>query len=74
MHQRDHGKVLHCTVATCVDMPFIRCTEEETYAPFSALIVRNCSEITDAALIAHSLDYVEVSHPYDSPHLLTRFE
>lgn len=58
-------------VATCVDMPFISCAEEEDYVSRLALIVQNCSELTDAAPLTYSLENVAFPCRYNSLYLLT---
>lgn len=55
-------------------MPFIRCTEEETYGSRPALIVQNGSGLTDAAPFTHDLEYVAFPLLYDSLPLLAYFE
>lgn len=54
MNWSGRGPILRREVATYVDMPFIPCTEEETYASCLPLIVRNGSELADAAPINYS--------------------
>lgn len=57
MHSSGRGAVLRRDLSTYVDMPFIRCTKEKTYASLQALIVQNDSELNDAGqlLIAWSM-------------------
>lgn len=63
VHCRGCGTVLRLDVATYVDTHFVCCTKEESYASCLALIVRNGSELTDAAPITHALEYVALSRP-----------
>lgn len=53
MHSGGRGAVLRLVEDTCIDMPFIRYSEEETYASHLALNVPNGSELTDADPITH---------------------
>lgn len=74
MHGRGRGAVLRRDVVTYVDMPFTLCTEGEAHPNRPALIVRNCSELTDATPITHRLEYVEFQRTFDSLHLMANSE
>lgn len=74
MYWGGRGTVLRRDIATCVDMPLVRCMEENDYGGRLALIVRNSSELIHAAPVAHRLERVALLRPYDPVYLLTNFE
>lgn len=74
MHWDGGSAVPRCGVATCVHIPFIHYTKEESYASRLLLIVRNGLVPTDAAPISHGLEYVAFTCPFDSVHHLTNSE
>lgn len=74
MRSAVRGAVLRRVMATLVDMPSIRCTEEEAYASQLALIVESGLELADAAPATHNLPYFALPRPFGSLHLLTNFE
>lgn len=57
-----------------VDMPFIRCTEEKTYASFLALIVRENVCLAYISQVTKVNKNVVLSHPYGTKNLLTIFK
>lgn len=69
-----HVAVVRCDVLTYVDMTFTRCTKEDAYASRLALVVRNGSELTDAASVTHFVEYVALPRPLDSLHVLTNLK
>lgn len=58
VHLRGFGVVLRSEKATYVDIRFVRCNEERSYARCLAQIVREHSDLSDAPPITHCLDYV----------------
>lgn len=66
--------VLWRSEAFYVETPSILCTEKELYAHRLASIMASILDLDGAAPVTHSLNYVTLSRPNDTTHLLSNFD